>query len=402
MIIFGAGVVGEATLHACRAKGIPVECFVDNRIEGELLGVEIIKQGELNVRYLQAKFLLTSPNIKDMIDPLRELGYFGCGRSAADGTYWNSCGYVLQDFDVSGLEFQSINGSNQSSRYSTEHVKYLIRTCLHHHDNYMHPEILTVQSVDLIITERCSMKCRDCSNLMQYYESPENADLDEMLSTIDKFCAEMDEIYEVRVIGGEPFMNKEIHLVVEKLTAQEKVKKVAIFTNATILPREHQWLAFEHEKVRFFITEYLQSRNLQPLIEQLEKRKIAYVSEKANGWTECGALEKHNRTKEENEKIFSDCCAKNLATLADGRLYRCPFSANAFKLQAVPDYRGDYLLVQEAQREDIRNFLRGKTYIDSCDHCNGRSYGDKVIEAAIQTRTPLKYKHYGLEVIGGS
>ena len=389
MIIFGAGIVGEATLHACHERGIVVDCFMDDRIKGPVAGMEVIRTSELHERFPKARyFYLTSPNIQDMIRPLGDMGYTG----------WKSCGEVLKDFDISGIDFQSINGSNQSSRYSTEHVKYLIRTCLHHHDNYLHPERLTVQSVDLIITERCSMKCRDCSNLMQYYEAPENADLNEMLSTIDSFCEKMDEIYEVRVIGGEPFMNKELHLVVEKLTAQDKIKKVAIFTNATIMPREEQWASLQHEKVRFFITEYLQSRKLQPLIEQLEQRKIAYVSEQANGWTECGALEKHDRTIQENEAIFQACCAKNLATLADGRLYRCPFSANAFKLHAVPDYKEDYLVVSQAGREDIRALLRTKTYIDSCDHCNGRSYGDKVIEAAIQTKTPLKYKRYSLEI----
>jgi len=253
----------------------------------------------------------------------------------------------------------------------------------------------------LSVTERCSMKCRDCSNLMQYYESPENADLNETIKSIDDLCERMDEIYEVRVIGGEPFMNKEVHLMVEKLTSVDKVKKVSIFTNATILPREHQWAAFTHEKVRFFITEYLQSRKLQPLIAGLEERGIAYVSEQANGWTECGALEKHDRTRQENEKIFSECCAKNLATLADGRLYRCPFSANAFKLHAVPDYTQDYVVVSGAGREEIRRFLRDKTCIDSCDHCAGRSYGDKVIEAGIQVKTPLKYKRYDLKVTDG-
>jgi len=385
MIIFGAGIVGEATLHACHERGIVVDCFMDDRIKGPVAGTEVIRTTELKERYPQARyFYVTSPNIQDMIRPLRDMGYTG----------WKSCGEVLKDFDISEIEFQSINGSNQSSRYSIEHIKYLIRTCLHHHANYIRPELLTVQSVDLIITERCSMKCKDCSNLMAYYEKPENADLNEMLSTIDSFCSKMDEIYEVRVIGGEPFMNKELHLVVEKLTSMENIKKVAIFTNATIMPREEQWPSLQHEKVRFFITEYLQSRKLQPLIEQLEKRGIAYVSEKANGWTECGALEKHERTIKENEAIFTSCCAKNLATLADGRLYRCPFSANAFKLHAVPDYTEDYLVVSEAGREEIRRFLRGKTYIESCDHCRGRNYDAPVIIPAIQTKTPLKYFKY--------
>ena len=386
MIIFGAGVLGEATLHACRQRGIPVEYFVDDRIKGYLLGVPI-----LTTAFLADGAILTSPNIQDMIDPLKKMGYAG----------WCSCGEVLKDFDVSGIDFESINGDNKSSKYSTEHVKYLIRTCLHHHDNYLHPERLTVQSLDLIITERCSMKCRDCSNLMQYYERPENADLNEMMATIDSMSGKMDEMYEFRVIGGEPFVNKEIHLIVEKLTSKENIKKVSIFTNATILPREHQWPALQHEKVRLFITDYDDlSRNIKPLIEALDAKGVAYVSEKANGWTDCAALEKHNRTTEEQTSLFTKCCAKNLATLHDGLLFRCPFSANAAKLKAIPDYQGDYLVVEKASREEIRSFLRDKPYIGACDHCNGRSYGDKVITPAIQTKEVLKYKRYPFVVAG--
>ena len=387
MIIFGAGILGEVTLYACSAKGIPVECFVDHRIVGPLLGLEVLTLKQAIEKHRGAVFYLTSPNIADMIYPLEVLG--------VPEWRWKSCGAVIHDFDVSGIDFLSINGSNKSSKYSTEHVKYLIRTCLHHHDNYMHPELLAVQSIDLIITERCSMKCRDCSNLMQYYERPENADLNEMLATIDSISEKMDEIYEVRVIGGEPFMNKEWHLVVEKLTAQAKIKKVSIFTNATIVPREHQWASLAHKKVRLFITDYdTLSRNLRPLLAGLDERDIAYVSEKANGWTDCAALDKHNRSWDEQEAIWKDCCAKNLATLADGRLYRCPFSANAAKLGALPDHKDDYLIVAEATREEIRSFLRDKPFINACDYCNGRSYGDAVITPAIQTKIPMKYIKY--------
>lgn len=389
MIVFGAGVIGEATLYACKAKGIPVECFADERIKGLVGGAAVLPLKDARLKYPASDFYLTSPNIGDMVLQMND-------------SEWRSCGEVLKGFDVSGIEFQSINGSNQESRYTTEHVKYLIRTCLHHHDNYLHPERLTVQSVDLVITERCSMKCKDCSNLMQYYENPENADLNEMIQTIDRFCSEMDEVYEFRVIGGEPFMNKELHLVVEHLTQKENVRKVSIFTNATIMPREHQWKALEHEKVYFFITEYSLSRRHGELTKELQDRGIPYVSEVANGWTECSALNKHYRPVKENEEIFSVCCAKNLATLADGRLYRCPFAAHAAKLKAVPDYKEDYLIVSEARRDDLRTFLREKTYIESCDHCNGRSYGDKVIEAGIQTKTPLKYRKYDLQVVHGA
>ena len=393
MIIFGAGVIGEATLHACNKAGIPVECFVDDRIRRPVGDRRVVFTEDLWMYPKDTGFYLTSPNIQDMITPLKKAGFEN----------WKSCGEVLRDFDTSGIEFQSINGSNQNSRYSAEHIKYLIRTCLHHHDNYLHPERLTVQSIDLIVTERCSMKCKDCSNLMQYYEKPENADLNEMMATVDKICADMDEIYEVRVIGGEPFMNKEVHLVVEKLTSKENIRKVSIFTNATIVPRENQWAALQNDKVRMFITDYDElSRNIRPLVDELEKRGIAYVSEKANGWTDCASLEKHNRSPLENSDLFDRCCAKNLATLADGRLYRCPFSANAAKLSAVPDYPEDYLVVSETNRGEISRLLRGKDYIEACDHCNGRSYGDKVITPAIQTKVPLKYRKFTLVAASGA
>lgn len=380
MMIFGAAILGEVTLYACRAKGIPVECFVDHRITGSLLGVPIVTLADAP----RGDVYLTSPNIADMIGPVEALGM-----------RWKSCGEVIKDFDINGLDFISINGSNKSSKYSHEHVKYLINTCLHHHYNHANPDKLTVQSVDLMITEKCSMKCRDCSNLMQYYEHPENADLAQMFAMIDGLCDKMDEIYEFRVIGGEPFMHKELHTVVAYVAAKSNVQKVSIFTNATIVPREHQWDALQHSKVRLFITDYDElSRNRQRLVSELEQRGIAYVSEKANGWTDCASLEKHNRTVVENQAIWAQCCAKNLATLADGRLYRCPFAANAHKLSGVPDYRGDYLSVDGASRDDIRHYLRGKSYLETCDHCNGRSYGDPVITPGIQTKVPLKYVKY--------
>lgn len=383
MIIFGAATIGEVTLAACWKRGITVECFVDDRVVGPIKGIEVIRTAELKARFPHASFYLTSPNIADMIQPLERMGYLD----------WRSCGEVLNGYDIKAEDYSDAS-------YTVEYVKYLVRTALHHHENYLHPERLTVQSIDLIITEKCSMKCKDCSNLMQYYETPENADLNETFAMIEAVCSKMDEIYEVRVIGGEPFMNRDIHLIVERLVAEPKIKKVAIFTNATIVPREHQWPGLTHEKVRFFITDYDElSRNIRPLIAALEERKIAYVSEKANGWTECASLHKHGRSVAENESLWQACCAKNLATLADGKLYRCPFAANAFKLGAVPDYRGDYLVVGESDRDAIAKFLREKTYIETCDHCNGRSYDAPIITPAIQTKQSLRYKKYTLKEV---
>lgn len=387
IIIFGAGVIGEILFHACCAAGIKIKGFCDDKVKGDLCSLKVMHTSELNSQYQDAIFFIASPNIKDMLNRLTDLGYLK----------WCSCSLLLRDFDLSRMQ-------SRISAYTVDRLEYLVSTCLLCHDNYINSDKLFLQSVDIIITERCSLKCRDCSNLMQYYKKPENSALEEILRTIDAFCGYMDEVYEFRVIGGEPFMNKDLHLVVDKLIDQPKVHKIAIFTNGTIIPKEAQINSLQNSKVSLYITDYGNlSKNLNGLVHELQRHKIAFHVEKARGWTDCSSLDRHHRTIKQQEDIFKECCAKNLATLSDGKLYRCPFAANASRLGAIPDYAGEYIDFLETplnatdtaeMKKLIRKFLTEKTYLETCDHCNGRPYGASEIIPAIQIIKPLDYKQY--------
>ncbi len=384
-IIFGAGVIGEILFHACCAAGVKIDCFCDDKVTGPLCGVEVLHTSELRHKYQDAVFFIASANIKDMVDRLKDLGY----------SKWHSCGLLLKDFDLSEV-------SRSVSAYPLDYLEYKVNTCVLCHDNYINPDHLFLQSVDLVITERCSMKCKDCSNLMQYYEKPENSDLGELLRTIEVFCSYMDEVYEFRIIGGEPFMNKELHLVVSKLVDEPKVKRIVIYTNGTILPREVQISSLQNSKVSLYITDYSElSRNLNELTQKLQQSGIAFYVQKAQGWTDCSSLERHHRTIEQGKEVFKQCCAKNLATLSDGKLYRCPFAANGTRLKAIPDFEGDHINFLEMplntvghteMKKRLRSFLTEKNYIEACDYCNGRPYGAPRITPAIQVRKPLVYR----------
>ena len=47
----------------------------------------------------------------------------------------------------------------------------------------------------------------------------------------------INKIHEFRVIGGDPFMHKEMHKVVDRLKKYDQVEKIVIYTNATIIPK---------------------------------------------------------------------------------------------------------------------------------------------------------------------
>ena len=72
---------------------------------------------------------------------------------------------------------------------------------------------------------------------MQYYVKPQHSELETMFKSIDRFMLAVDAIYEFRVLGGDPFMSKDLHKVVNRLKTYEKVKKIVIYTNAKIIPK---------------------------------------------------------------------------------------------------------------------------------------------------------------------
>jgi hypothetical protein len=144
---------------------------------------------------------------------------------------WQPATKFLSDFNPYDYEWGKVN---------PDFVKYTIDTCLLCQSNVMDPNKIFMRSIDIVVTERCSMKCKECSNLMQYYKQPKTYSWEEMESSIDKFLEIVDEVNESRVIGGEPFVNKQCHRVVKKLNDSPKIRQTMIYTNGTICPTDEQ------------------------------------------------------------------------------------------------------------------------------------------------------------------
>ena len=97
---------------------------------------------------------------------------------------------------------------------------------------------LNLNSLDIVLTEKCSLKCKHCSNLMQYYEKPIDNEFDDIILSIENFFGNIDYCYEIRLIGGEPLLFKKIDKVIEKLMIHSnKFGKIIIYTNGTIVPK---------------------------------------------------------------------------------------------------------------------------------------------------------------------
>jgi len=374
--IYGYGIAGKWFFDNLPNKE-SLKCFIDTDQKKSGisdLGVPIKTPQQLpDTLGPNAAIIITVIDIQDVIDIVKKMK---CKKVIPLGLY-------LDELDVSTYE----NNTGESIpflKYSLEAV----RSC---HQGYFSENELFLRSVDLVITEKCSLKCKDCSNLMQYYEKPVDVGIDEISRDFEVLASNVNHIFEVRLIGGEPFMNKDIYKILDYLYSVPNVSKIVVYSNAMIPIKPEFQKLLTHEKLVFSLTDYGNlAKNTPKVVAQLEALGASYRLHPPENWTDSGQIYDFKRTDPEMVSLFESCCGKNLLTLSEGKLYRCPFSANADRLHAIPDDSRNYVSV-DSSPENIRRFTREINYIPACNHCKGRSYDSPSIVPAIQALKPLDY-----------
>ena len=371
VIIFGAGIAGKGALKILRQEKIPVAAFHDN---GALkpYAVEEIPVSRMDFSTLKRGEVVFILTIHNMDEAVKQLDY----------DLLNEKTSALLSF----MEFQKF-----------EAMQFYF-------ERFLNKKLLTLNSLDFVITERCSLRCRECSNLMQYYAAPKNFSLEDLKRELDLICAVFDEIYEIRIIGGEPFVHPHWDEILQYVAAKENIKRISIYTNGTFLPSDSQCEVLKSTNAWLSISDYDElSRKLEPLKKKLASYKIPSEVKPISYWTRCSSFVKHNRTREELTEVFKKCCARDLATLLNGKLYPCPFISNAMNLQAIPAVENDFVDLSttpdlELLRQKVKKMF-SRPFFDSCDRCEGRPTpldvrDEDKIPPHEQTSKPLKYVKY--------
>ena len=397
VFVFGADIAGKAVAQLLKKNGLEINCFIDNndnKCSMEIDGKHVHHSSKLSEIDKNSVVLIASTYIADIISQLESFGLQN----------WAPISFLVDHYNQ--VDFRAlINGDLQKNHAGGEFTKdfigFTIDNMVNSQKKYLDENLLFIRSVDLVLTEKCSLKCKDCANLMQYYQNPVNIEKQELLDDLADLMTVADEVNEIRIIGGEPLMNKDFHDISVKAASYKNIKKVVIYTNGTICPPDQKLEQLKNEKVFIFITTYGElSRNSEKLRLKLEEFEIQHNCQPAYGWTECGGIRVWDRSPEQNKKIFDNCCAKHFTTMTDGKLFRCPFSANVERLMAIPQANSDFVSVRNARnnpnkkeliKKKLRWFLREKPFLSACDSCNGRTYGDPEITPGIQTKNPIEY-----------
>jgi MoaA/NifB/PqqE/SkfB family radical SAM enzyme len=385
VIIFSVTEESEALKLSCEDNGIKVSAFCDNEIrktKSSHCGLEVIYTPDLPKKYPNASFIIAHHTLDECAEQLIDLGY-------------------AEFFSPLQL-FENFNVEKYDYKISKAYMKKKIENAIKINRLYFDNTKTYIRSLDIVITTKCSMNCESCANLMQYYTNAKNTD-DKIVNAVNLISKNVDHISEFRIIGGEPLMNKNWAEITNKIIEQDISRSIYIYTNATICPRDDQLQSFKGKNVNFYITDYGNlSKNINSVIEILNKYNIPFHRRPAGNWVDCSQIKKHNRSPERLKQIFKECCAKTLYTLLNGKLYTCPFIANAGELRAIPENKADYVdlnLEPENLGEKIRKLVKKKTFFPACDFCDGRPHdpskaleyaGKGLIKAGIQLNRSQK------------
>lgn len=259
-----------------------------------------------------------------------------------------------------------------------------------------------IKRMDLVLTSRCTLRCEKCANLMQYYEKPYDVDLNVIEKSMERLLEIVDGIGTVYVLGGEPFLYKELEKIIVFLKNSKKIQVIYIITNGTICPHSDElglWQSLSDEKVVVRISDYGRlSVQKDRLLKECMNKNINCDIEENKIFYDTGNMKKRSRSVSELEKVFIDCDTQ-CKSLYKGELHFCPRSAHGVDLGLIEKRKEDYVdLLKECSlgmlKNELRNFLKRENYVAACDYCDIRTpgYYEKIYPAAIQSKTVIKVK----------
>lgn len=374
IIIYGAGRYGEIALRGLEKVGLWADFFADRDYPGkEYFGVPVIQPAGLT-KYRSEIFLIASLNyFYEMYRQLQQIG--------ADNIY--DIEALMDGLDESQLSEYALDEKKNIQKYQD-----MIR--------FGNQSGLVIRHIELVVTERCSLKCRHCASLMPYYTYPTDFAWARVTGEFDRFLSTIDLLLELRILGGEPFLYKDLHKMINKYTQCEKIKRVTIYTNATVVPGDQAVQALKNSKVSVHISDYgLLSKKLKELQQIFTNQNISHTIHHYEKWYDMGPVSKRDDDDSALKKRYDRCYAANCHTFLDGRLYICPRAAHGENLGFFHNGPGETVDFKEGRtdiqekREQLLQMLDGKRIFEACRYCGGGGGRSPEVRAAEQMGSDL-------------
>lgn len=374
IIIYGAGRYGELAYWGLINLGLKADYFMDiNRADEEIYGIPIISPSCIS-DFTEDAILVASYNYyNEILEFLIE--------NKVRNIY-NISSLLNLEYDDSVLSEYLKDEKANSDKY----VNVAENECGNE---------LVINHCEFVVTEKCTLKCKDCANLIQYYNHPKDAqDCD--IKAFERFIDSIDKLLDLRILGGEPFCYSHLGELIEQFSANPKIIRTTIYTNSTLIPSPNVLKAIKENNVVVHMSNYGSvSSKLSQLDEILSKNDIKHYVHDYSVWKDLGKVQRRDYSIEQLENIYNNCVMATCYTFHKGKFWICPRASHGELLgyyngskEEYVDYSTDIDILDK--REELKKLLLRRKPIEACYHCNGSCKDTKDINAAVQKNGLLR------------
>jgi organic radical activating enzyme len=258
---------------------------------------------------------------------------------------------------------------------------------------YLVPGTVYISTLTIALTSKCTLNCRDCDEFIPRYRKIKRFDADAGLAItyLSNILAAVNGIVALEVIGGEPFLYKNLAEILDFAKEQSKILRIIVVTNGTLIPNEKIIHSLQNKRTVVRISDYGDlSTKKEDLVNIFKKDKIFYQK---GDWTAMGfnlltdGFKNQNRLYDENCKIYISCFSLTYADrlLIGNRIYCCAQAAHRTNLNLQSESDLEYVDLA-MPKEEIRQKIKQFAFLDyapTCDRCSFLCGCEKV-PAAIQ------------------
>lgn len=251
-------------------------------------------------------------------------------------------------------------------------------------------EVLEARRLAMILTFRCTLKCKLCCNCIPMYDNPPLIDIADLKADMKRVFELFDRVEWLQFVGGEPFIHPQFaELLRETRKYENRFDKIVIMTNATIPLKEEiiEEMRYYGSRCIISLSDYGElSRQSEQYLEIFEKNGIICKYKKYygdmqyyGGWIDEGGFIHRHYDEAELENVYQNCSQHNLKNMHmyKGKIYACTRSLNADDLGIVPAGENEYVDVYDTMTsdEDKRRVLSGlcNTRLNCCNYCVGKN-----------------------------
>lgn len=249
---------------------------------------------------------------------------------------------------------------------------------------YKHYNKLVITEAHIALTTRCTLNCKNCNMFIPSHKIKEDLSFSNLQETIDNMFKNIDKVLRLILLGGEPFLHKDIDRIIKYIMDNycHNIVSIEIVTNGTIIPNNDILSTIKKYNVSIAISDYTCSVNYSEKIKLFEEKlniyNIEYEIRKSPIWADF--LFPYSKFYIDNNNIREHMlnCSPTFKGINDSKFYYCHLVWSAVKAGLIKENNTDYInLNKKLENEEKLKLLQfslgimDNDYISLCRLCAG-------------------------------